>query len=59
MNTFSKAPANKVKCSIDLNYQSIANDELVVLQDKFLHPLTRTVLHSMTSEDGTLPLLVL
>ncbi|XP_028403037.1 uncharacterized protein LOC114525804 isoform X2 [Dendronephthya gigantea] len=50
--TFTSCSAgvgNKVKCKLDLNYQSLAGDELVVLQDKLLDSATETVLHSMIS----------
>ena len=42
--------ANRVQCSINVNYQSLAGDELVLLQDKLLDP--KTLLHSMTSANG-------
>ncbi|XP_028403035.1 uncharacterized protein LOC114525803 isoform X3 [Dendronephthya gigantea] len=45
----SAGGGNKVKCKLDLGYQSLAGDELVVLQDKLLDSATETVLHSMTS----------
>ncbi|XP_028417432.1 uncharacterized protein LOC114541817 [Dendronephthya gigantea] len=50
--TFTSCSAgvgNKVNCKLDLKYQSLAGDELVVLQDKLLDSATETVLHSMTS----------
>ena len=48
----SSGNANRLQCSINVNYQSLAGVELVVLQDKLLLPMTRTTLHSMTSENG-------
>ena len=48
----SRGAADKVRCSINVNYQSLADVELVLLQDKLLHPTTQTTLHSMTSENG-------
>jgi hypothetical protein len=45
-------PNNLVRCQLNLNYQSVALDELVLLQDKLLLPETRTTLNSMTSESG-------
>ena len=41
-----------MNCKLDLGYQSVAGDELVVLQDKLLDPATETTLHSMTSANG-------
>ena len=46
----SRGNANRVQCSINVNYQSLAGDELVLLQDKLLDP--KTLLHSMTSANG-------
>ena len=43
---------NRARCSINVNYQSLAGDELVLLQDKLLLPVTRTELHSMESVNG-------
>ena len=44
--------ANKVQCEINLRYESLAGDELVLLQDKLLLPTTRTDLNDMTSTKG-------
>jgi hypothetical protein len=45
-------PNNRVKCELNLNYQSVALDELVVLQDKLLLQETQTTINSMTSVNG-------
>lgn len=55
----SRGAADKVRCSINVNYQSLADVELVLLQDKLLHPTTQTTLHSMTSENGKIILLLI
>ena len=48
----SNGLANKVQCEINLRYESLAGDELVLLQDKLLLPTTKTDLNDMTSAKG-------
>ena len=52
------SPGNvyRAQCLINVNYQSLAGEELVLLQDKLLDP--KTILHSMTSENGEIKLIL-
>ena len=55
---FRAGQNNTVRCRLNLNYQSVSKDELVVLQDKLLLPATQTTLNNMTSENGKTTLFI-
>ena len=43
---------SKPRCTLTLYFSSVAEDELVVLQDKLLNETSETTLHDMSSQNS-------